>query len=92
MISEKLKRIFRDYLNSVKLSAILVGTYQGSGVQVNERFAIPNDQLSGNLKMKVKSGDKVRLLAGTGWDEFYILEIIGRQEAFKDEIKEEALK
>ena len=92
MISEKLKRIFRDYLNSVKLSAILVGTYQGSGVQVNERFTIPNDQLSGNLKMKVKSGDKVRLLAGTGWDEFYILEIIGQQEAFKDEIKEEALK
>ena len=92
MISEKLKRIFRDYLNSVKLSAILVGTYQGSGVQVNERLTIPNDQLSGNLKMKVKSGDKVRLLAGTGWDEFYILEIIGRQEAFKDEIKEEALK
>ena len=92
MISEKLKRIFRDYLNSVKLSAILVGTYQGSGVQVNERFMIPNDQLSGNLKMRVKSGDKVRLLAGTGWDEFYILEIIGRQEAFKDEIKEEALK
>ena len=92
MISEKVKRIFQDYLNSVKLSAILVGTYQGSGVQVNERFTIPNDQLSGNLKMKVKSGDKVRLLAGTGWDEFYILEIIGRQEAFKDEIKEEALK
>lgn len=59
---------------------------------MNERFTIPNDQLSGNLKMKVKSGDKVRLLAGTGWDEFYILEIIGRQEAFKDEIKEEALK
>ena len=59
---------------------------------MNERFTIPNDQLSGNLKMKVKSGDKVRLLAGTGWDEFYILEIIGRQEAFGDEIKEEALK
>ena len=59
---------------------------------MNERFTIPNDQLSGNLKMRVKSGDKVRLLAGTGWDEFYILEIIGRQEAFKDEIKEEALK
>ena len=53
---------------------------------------LPNNQLSGNLKMRVKSGDKVRLLAGTGWDEFYILEIIGRQEAFKDEIKEEALK
>ena len=45
MISEKLKRIFRDYLNSVKLSAILVGTYQGSGVQVNERFTIPNEAL-----------------------------------------------
>lgn len=91
MIKE-IKTIVDGFLNSVKLSAILIGTYDGNGVQVDSRFTIPSTQLSGNMKTLLKSGDKVRMLASTGWEEFYVLEIIGRNVAFKDEIKEEALK
>lgn len=91
MIKE-IKTIVDGFLNSVKLPAILIGTYDGNGVQVDSRFTIPSAQLSGNMKTLLKSGDKVRMLASTGWEEFYVLEIIGRNMAFKDEIKEEALK
>ena len=92
MINEKIKMIVDGFLNAAKLSAILIGTYDGNGVQVDSRFTIPAAQLSGNMKAFMKSGDKVRMLASTGWEEFYVLEIIGRNAAFKDEIKEEALK
>ena len=92
MINEKIKLIVDGFLNSVKLPAILIGTYNGTGVQVDARLTIPSAQLSGNMKEKLKSGDKVRILASTGWEEFYVLEIIDRPLAFKDEIKKEALK
>ena len=63
MINEKIKQIVEGFLNSVKLPAILIGTYNGTGVQIDELL---------------KLGDKVRVFAPTGWDEFYILEIIGK--------------
>ena len=91
MINE-IKMIIENYLNNAKLPALLVGTYTGGAVAVNEKFRIPAAQLSGNLKGQLKSGDRVRLLAGTGWREYYILEVIGRSQAFKDEIRSEALK
>ena len=91
MIKE-IKTIVDGFLNSVKLPVILIGTYDGNRVQVDSRFTIPSAQLSGNMKTLLKSGDKVRMLASTGWEEFYVLEIIGRNVAFKDEIREEALK
>lgn len=47
-------------------------------MQVDAKFVIPMAQISGNMKSRMRSGDKVRLLASTGWEEFYILEIIGR--------------
>ena len=78
MINEKIKQIVEGFLNSVKLPAILIGTYNGTGVQIDERFMIPSAQLSGNMKALLKNGDKVRVFAPTGWDEFYILEIIGK--------------
>ena len=91
MIKE-IKTIVDGFLNAVKLPAILIGTYDGTGVQIDSRFTVPSTQLSGNMKTQMRSGDKVRMLASTGWEEFYVLEIIGRNMAFKDEIKEEALK
>ena len=91
MIKE-IKTIVDGFLNSVKLPAILIGTYNGAGVQIDSSFMVPSAQLSGNMKTIMKSGDKVRMLASTGWEEFYVLEIIGKGVALKDEIKGEALK
>ena len=92
MLTEELKKVMSAFLNNQKLPAIIVGTYDGSGVRVNEKFKIPAAQLSGNMKVQLRTGDKVRMIAGTGWEEFYVLEIIERRLAFKVEIKEEALK
>lgn len=78
MINEKLKIVIEAFLNTVKLPAILIGTYNGTGVQVDARLTIPAAQLSGNMKTKLAAGDKVRMLASTGWEEFYILEIINK--------------
>ena len=92
MLTEELKKVMSAFLNNQKLPAIIVGTYDGSGVRVNEKFKIPAAQLSGNMKAQLRTGDKVRMIAGTGGEEFYVLEIIERRLAFKEEIKEEALK
>lgn len=78
MINEKLKIVIEAFLNTVKLPAILIGTYNGAGVQIDARLTIPAAQLSGNMKVKLAAGDKVRMLASTGWEEFYILEIINK--------------
>lgn len=86
MINEKIKMIVDGFLNAAKLPAILIGTYDGNGGQVDSRFTIPAAQLSGNTKTQMRSGDRVRLLAPTGWEEFFVLEIVGRNVAFEDEI------
>ena len=78
MINEKLKIVIEAFLNTVKLPAILIGTYNGAGVQIDARLTIPAAQLSGHMKAKLAAGDKVRMLASTGWEEFYILEIINK--------------
>lgn len=91
MIKE-IKLIVENYLNNKKLPAMLVGTVQGSGIYVSTQLTIPLSQVSGSLKSRMKTGDKVRVLAGTGWEDFFVLEIVGRNIAYKDEIKEEALK
>lgn len=92
MINEKIKMIVDGFLNAAKLPAILIGTYNGAGVQVDSGFVIPSAQFSGNMKTAMKAGDRVRMLASTGWEEFYVLEIIGKNVALKDEIKGEAIK
>ena len=85
MIKE-IKTIVDGFLNAVKLPAVLIGTYDGTGVRVDSRFTVPAAQLSGNMKTQMRSGDRVRLLALTGWEEFFVLEIIDRNVAFEDEI------
>ena len=91
MIKE-IKIIVENYLNNKKLPSMIVGTVQSGGIYVTAQFTIPMAQISGALKDRMKTGDKVRVLAGTGWEDFFVLEIIGRNIAYKDEIKEEALK
>ena len=91
MIKE-IKIIVDNYLNNKKLPAMIVGSVQGDGIYVSGNFIIPMSQVSGTLKSRIKSGDRVRVLAGTGWKDFFVLEIIGRDLAYKDEIITEALK
>ena len=91
MIKE-IKVIIDNYLNNKKLPAMIIGTVQADGIRIDTKLTIPLSMASGTLKSKIKTGDKVRVLAGTGWGDFFILEIIGRSIAYKDEIKEEALK
>ena len=91
MINE-IKRIIDGYLNNLKLPAVLIGTYTGSGIIINDKFNIPISLVSGDLKKKIAVGNKVRLFASTGWEEFYILEIIGKLPLYKEDVKQEALK
>ena len=77
MINE-IKQIVDHYLNSTKQPAILIGTYDGTKVAVNEKFSIPMSLITGNMKGKLISGDGVRLLAVQGWGVFFVLVIIGR--------------
>lgn len=91
MIKE-IKIIIDNYLNNKKLPAMIIGIVQGDGIYVSNNFIIPMSQVSGALKSRIKAGDRVRVLAGTGWKDFFVLEIIGRDLAYKDEIITEALK
>lgn len=91
MINE-IKQIIDAYLNNKKLPAMITGTVQSNGIYVDAKFTIPLSRVSGALKSKIKTGDRVRVLAGTGWADFFVLEIINREIAYRDEIKEEAMK
>ena len=91
MINE-IKTIVDNYLNNKKLPAMIIGTVQAGGIYVDVNFTVPMSLVSGTLKSKLKAGDRVRLLAGTGWTDFFVLEIIDREQAYKDEIRSEALK
>lgn len=76
MIAE-IKRIIENYLNNRMLTCIMVGTYKGGKVVLNEKSYVPAVLLTGNMKGKLREGDKVRLLRNDGGKEYYILEIIG---------------
>lgn len=91
MINE-IKRIIDGYLNNLKLPAVLIGTYTGSSITINDKLNIPISLVSGDLKKMMAAGNKVRLFASTGWEEFYILEIIGKLPLYKEDVKQEALK
>lgn len=73
-----IKTITDNYLNNRKVAAVVIGTYNGTAVVVNERLPIPMSMITGNMKNRLASGDKVRLLRNDGGREYYILEIIGK--------------
>lgn len=75
MIAE-IKEIMENYLNNRMLACIMVGTYKGGKVVLNEKSYVPKALLSGNMKGKLREGDKVRLLRNDRGKEYYILEII----------------
>lgn len=71
------KTVVDNYIRNRKPAAVLLGTYTGSAMQVGA-MPVPMDMVTGNMKQKLVSGDKVRLLRNDGGHEYYILEIIGK--------------
>lgn len=80
------KTIVDNYLNNRKITAVVVGTYNGTAVVVNERLPVPMSIVSGNMKSKLTPGDKVRLLRNDGGGEYFILEIIGKRYVLAEEV------
>lgn len=85
---KQIKIIVENYLNNRKTACLLMGTYNGSAILVNERLPVPLTLISGNLKEKLTVGDKVRLLRNDGGQEYFILEIIGKRYALQEELEE----
>lgn len=80
------KVIVDNYMNNRKPACLMIGTYNGSAMMVNERLPVPMSLVSGNMKEKLVAGDKVRLLRNDGGQEYFILEIIGRRYAMIEEV------
>lgn len=72
-----IKTIVNNYLNNRKVTAVVIGEYKGNAVMVGD-LPIPMSMVTGNMKTRLTSGDKVRLLRNDGGREYYILEIIGK--------------
>lgn len=77
MITE-IKTIVKNYIDTIKLSRIELGTVVSDGVKINDKLTVPFDLVVGNLNKYIKTGDKVRLSRNLGGQEYYILEIVDR--------------
>lgn len=82
-----IKTIVTNYLRSRKLADMIVGTYTGSAIMVNENLPLPMSMIRGNMKSMLSAGDKVWLFRGDGGNEYYIMEIIGRRYALYEEVR-----
>lgn len=78
MINE-IKTIVQNYLNNAKLCNLMLGTVISKGIKVSDKLIIPDELIGGNLKSYIDPGDKVRLIRNHGGQEFYIVEIIGKE-------------
>ncbi|MFR2484261.1 MAG: DNA helicase [Hungatella sp.] len=72
-----IKTIVNNYLKNRKVTAVVIGEYKGGAVMVGD-LPVPMSMVTGNMKTRLASGDKVRLLRNDGGREYYILEIIGK--------------
>ena len=72
-----IKAIVDNYMKARKPTSVLLGTYNGTSIMVGS-LPLPMSMVSGNMKGKRVSGDKVRLLRNDGGREYYVLEIIGK--------------
>ena len=72
-----IKTIVNNYLNNRKVTAVVIGEYKEGAVMVGD-LPVPMSMVTGNMKTRLASGDKVRLLSNDGGREYYILEIIGK--------------
>lgn len=71
------KTVVDNYMKCRKPASVILGTYNGQTV-ITERLPIPMSMITGNMKQKLVTGDKVRLLRNDGGNEYFILEIIGK--------------
>ena len=70
-----IKTIVDNYMAARKPAAVLMGIYNGAAIMIGE-LPVPLGMITGNVKTKLVSGDKVRLLRNDRGREYYILEII----------------
>lgn len=82
---KQIKIIVDNYLNARKPTAVVQGIYTGTCVMVGE-LPVPMSMVNGNMKLKLASGDRVRLLRNDGGREYFILEIIGKRYALIEEV------
>lgn len=78
MIKE-IKIIIQNYLDNAKLTSLILGTVVADGIRISDKLVIPNELVNGNLKNYISLGEKVRLIRNHGGQEFYIVEIIGKE-------------
>ena len=78
MINE-IKTIVENYLNNAKLCGLMLGTVISGGIKVSDRLVIPDELIEGSLKNYTSAGDQVRLIRNHGGQQFYIVEIIGKE-------------
>lgn len=74
-IVSSVKTIVDNYVNNRKVSAVMLGTYDGNAIVINEQLAIPMEMIRTMLS-SLQVGDKVKLLRNDGGREYYILEIM----------------
>ncbi|ADL04008.1 DNA helicase [Lacrimispora saccharolytica] len=74
----QIKIIIDNYINNRKITATMVGTYNGSAVVINEQLPVPMSMIKGNMANCLINGDKVMLLRNDGGREYFVLEIIGK--------------
>ncbi len=78
MINE-IKEVVQNYLNNAKLSCLMAGAVAIGGIKVSDKLTIPMELIKGDLKNYATVGDRVRLIRNHGGQEFYIVEIAGKQ-------------
>ena len=82
-----IKTIVINYLRSRKLADVLIGTYTGSSIMINDTLPLPMSMIKGNMKNMLCIGDKVWMIRSDGGSEYYILEIVGRRYALYEEVR-----
>lgn len=73
-----IKNIVDAYLQNRKMTSVVIGVYNGTAMMLESRLPVPMSMISGNMKSRLVSGDRVVLLRNDGGREYYILEITGR--------------
>ncbi|MCF6466338.1 DNA helicase [Clostridium sp. Cult2] len=76
---DEIKIIVRNYLNNIKLTRLILGTVVADGIKISDKLTVPLELIKGNMKKHISTGDKVRLIRNHGGQEYYIVEIIGKE-------------
>lgn len=72
-----IKTIVDNYMRARKPAAVVLGTYNGSVIQVGN-IPVPMGKIQGNMTARLSPGDTVRLLRNDGGGDYIILEIVGK--------------